>query len=85
MSDGEIKYYGEYAPFLNDDEKEKAREYLLMWKKCLLYRLKRDRFDVEVFDENWIEKEAMHDRLFDQNSTLALKIALKATWNYELK
>ncbi len=78
------KFFGEWTKFSNEEEKIKAREYLNYWKKDLIFKLKRDSFDVKIVDEQWVERDPSISGMFNEFSILALKIMVEADWHYEL-
>lgn len=80
------KYFGEVAYFQegNEEDKNKAREYLEFWKKNLLFKLKKDSYELELVDEQWGERPAYLCSLLSQYGALYLKICVKAKFNFEL-
>ncbi len=78
------KYFGESAFYdINDEiDVREAKEYLILWKKFLLRRLKRDLYDVEILHEQWGERPP--DTMLFQMATMYLKLHIKANWHYEL-
>ena len=79
----ENKYFGEIARF-SEEEREEAKQYLLLWKKYLLRRLKRDTYNLKVIEEDWGERPPYLDGSLAQQSTMYLKLYIHADWNYEL-
>lgn len=78
---GESAYYSESNPI----EKEEAITYLNFWKNNLLKKLQRDSFSCEVVDEQWVDRPALYNGCLSDSATLALKIYVKADFNYDLE
>lgn len=82
----EIKYFGEYASYSEGDkfEEEEAKTYLILWKKFLLKRLRKDCYDVEVVEEIWSDRPAYLSGVLAQTASKILKLAIRANFHYEL-
>ncbi len=75
-----LKMFGEYANIQNENERDEARSYLLMWKKYLIRRLSRDSYDVRIIHEQWGEKPSAS---LMQSKDLYLKIIIAFEWKYD--
>lgn len=78
------KFFGEAAFYGSEQEKEEARKYLEFWKKNLLFKLRRDSYEVKIIDEQWIERDPMYVSALADYGTISLKLCLEADFYYEL-
>lgn len=81
-----MKFFGEMAPYNEGDEEEKqeAKQYLLLWKKFFLRSLQKDCYDVKIIEEIWSERPANLSGMLCQRATLVLKLCVQADFYYEL-
>lgn len=87
----EFKFFGEWVYFKEGDEadKEKARQYLKLWKEFLVRRLASDLNDYEKipddeYGEQWIDRPSLYTSPLTRYGTLGLKFAYKKKLPYQL-
>ncbi len=77
------KFFGETAMFY-PHEREEAKQYLEYWKKFLVRRLNSCAVEVKILDEQWGERAAIYDGIFNMMDTMYLKLYIEGKWDYEL-
>jgi len=80
------KFFAESAYYDPNDPlaKQKAKDYLEFWKKNLIFKLKRDSFDIKIIEEQLVERSPEYVSCLAQYATIALKLCLEADFYYEL-
>ncbi len=81
----ETYFFGEYAYYIDEAEKEEAKTYLSLWKKYLLQKLNREVFSMRLIDEQYITREPLYDGVLCQRSQLALKVALELELRFQVQ
>lgn len=82
----DFKFFGESAYYSsgNEEEKQKAKQYLELWKEFLLRKLKEELHNYELSEEHWGERPAMYISVFAEHDSMYLKLCFKKKLPYEL-
>jgi hypothetical protein len=78
------KFFGESALF-HEDEKEEAKQYLLLWKKYFIRNLSDFVTGVTFIDEEWIERNDFYSSPIHPMIRISLKLCIEAKYKYELE
>lgn len=72
-------FFGEYAHYITGDveSRKEAKEYLELWRKFLIRKLRTELEDYEFLEENWIDRDPAFSGPLELYSTLALKMSYK--------
>ena len=76
-------FYGEYV-YCQENEKDEAKQYLLLWKKFFVMKLKRKYSEVAILDESFIERDPMCNGILAQEWTIVLKLYVSLEHGHEL-
>lgn len=74
--------YGNFCSYKENDpeEKEKARQYLLLWKHFQLKTIRKNFHISEIVEEeHWIDRPSYYTSLLGQDAYLALKFAIRGS------
>jgi hypothetical protein len=83
MANSNLYFFGERASFSNPQEESEAREYLELWKKFTLKNLKRDCYEAELVDQQYITRDPMYSGALCITTTLALKLCVRIKFRFE--
>ena len=77
-------FFAEYAFYSNEEEKEKAKEYLEYWKNNLIKKLRKDTYEAVLIEENYHERPPEFDGILCQRTTLVLKLCVNIKFKFEV-
>jgi hypothetical protein len=76
-SEGNLRYYGEWAPYFTEEEKKESKEYLSLWKKIYLRKIRNEFYEVKIINESEIDRPPTIGEEHSLSGTIGLKMCIE--------